>query len=34
MLNRARIDRFVQADDRDYDAIRSVAAKAAQVSFA
>lgn len=34
MLNRARIDRFVAANDRDYDPIRSMAVKAAQVSFA
>jgi ABC-type phosphate/phosphonate transport system substrate-binding protein len=34
MLDRARIDRFVAAEDRDYDLIRAMARKAEQVSFA
>lgn len=34
MLEGARLKRFVAAEDRDYDSIRSMARKAAQVSFA
>ncbi|MGH7794466.1 MAG: phosphate/phosphite/phosphonate ABC transporter substrate-binding protein [Candidatus Binatia bacterium] len=33
MLDRARIDRFVAAEDRDYDPIRAIAKKAEQVSL-
>jgi hypothetical protein len=33
MLDRARIDRFVAAEDRDYDLVRAVAKKAEQVSL-
>jgi len=34
MLERARVKRFVAAEDRDYNSIRAMARKAAQVSFA
>lgn len=34
MLARARLDRFVEAADRDYDPIRVMARKAEQVSLA
>jgi phosphonate transport system substrate-binding protein len=33
ILDRARLDRFVAADDRDYDPIRAMAANAARVSL-
>jgi phosphonate transport system substrate-binding protein len=33
MLDRARIDRFVAAEDRDYDLVRAVAKKAERVSL-
>jgi phosphonate transport system substrate-binding protein len=33
LLQRARLDRFVPAADRDYDPIRAMARKAAEVSF-
>jgi phosphonate transport system substrate-binding protein len=34
LLDRARIERFVVAEDRDYDPIRTMARKALEVSFA
>jgi phosphonate transport system substrate-binding protein len=33
LLERARLERFIGADDRDYDPIRVMAQKAAEVSF-
>ena len=34
ILERARLGRFVHANDRDYDPIRAMARKAEQVSWA